>query len=125
MILKIKTYFLDNVINFITNYSVSVKIIDSDWKLFVVSKKQNYFNLQIIFSTTFRVLLSALFGFLITSLLQLPRKLQSLIKIQAGKILNSEIKYEAIFDQAAVAVAHIGASTRTFSVINSQYCNLI
>jgi PAS domain S-box-containing protein len=122
---KKETYFLNNDINFTKNYSVSTKIPDSDWKLYLVSKKQNYFNFQIIIPTIFGIFLSALFGFLITSLLQLPRKLQSLIKIQAGKILNSEIKYEAIFDQAAVGIAHIDSSTGTFIEINSQYCNLI
>ncbi|SHG40761.1 PAS domain S-box-containing protein [Flavobacterium micromati] len=122
---KKETYFLNNDINLTKNYSVSTKIPDSDWKLYLVSKKQSYFNFQIIVQAIIGVFLSALFGFLITSLLQMPKKLQSLVKIQALKILNSEIKYEVIFDQAAVGIAHIDSTTGTFIEINNQYCNLI
>jgi PAS domain S-box-containing protein len=118
-------FFLNNETAFRNNYYVSTTIPDSDWKLYLVSKKQKYLYSQIIVAGIIGVFLSALFGFLTTSLLQMPRKLQSLVKIQAFKILNSEIKYEVIFDQAAVGIARIDSTTGTFIEINNQYCNLI
>ncbi|SHG22144.1 PAS domain S-box-containing protein [Flavobacterium segetis] len=118
-------FFLNNKTNFSDHYSVSTKIPDGDWKLYIVAKKHKYLTAEIIFPAMVGILLSALFGFLITTLLLMPKKLRSLVKVQAEKILSSEIKFRAIFDQAAVGIAHICSHTGKFIEINNQYCHLV
>jgi len=121
-----ETFLLNNSTDFANNYSVSTKIPDSDWKLYLITKKlKNNFTTEIVVPAIIGVFLSALFGFFITTLLQMPRKLQSLVKIQSLKLQNSEIKFEAIFDQAAVGIANIDSLTGNFIEVNSQFCNLL
>ena len=122
-----KEFFLLNKDNsFANNYSVSTTIPDSDWKIYLITKNpKNSVPVKTVFAATFGVFLSALFGFLITALLQMPRKLQSLVKIQSVRLQNSEIKFKAIFDQAAVGIANIDSLSGNFIEVNSQFCSLL
>ena len=122
-----KEFFLLNKDNsFANNYSVSTTIPDSDWKIYLITKNpKNSVPVKTVFAATIGVFLSALFGFLITALLQMPRKLQSLVKIQSVRLQNSEIKFKAIFDQAAVGIANIDSLSGNFIEVNSQFCSLL
>jgi len=124
--LQKETFLLSIDNSFANNYSVSATIPDSDWKIYLITKNsKNSVPIQTVLAAIIGVFLSALFGFLITALLQIPRKLQSLVKIQSVKLQNSEIKFEAIFDQAAVGIANIDSLTGNFIEINSQFCHLL
>ncbi|MFV8369886.1 PAS domain S-box protein [Flavobacterium sp. LB2R40] len=118
-------FYLPNKRDFSKNYNISTTIPDGDWKLYLISKHQNYLYLQILIPGIIGIILAALFGVLIFTLLKIPKELQSLVNIQATKLLNSEIKFEAIFDQAAVGIAHIDSFTGNFIEINNQYCQLL
>ena len=122
-----KEFFLLNKDNsFADNYSVSTTIPDSDWKIYLITKNpKNSVPAKTVFAATIGIFLSALFGFLITALLQMPRKLQSLVKIQSVRLQNSEIKFKAIFDQAAVGIANIDSLSGNFIEVNSQFCRLL
>ncbi|SDH84984.1 PAS domain S-box-containing protein [Flavobacterium omnivorum] len=118
-------FYLPNKRDFARNYNVSIKIPDGDWKLYIISKNQNYLSSQILIPGIIGIIIAALFGLLIFTLLKIPEELQSLVSIQATKLLNSEIKFGAIFDQAAVGIAHIDSFTGNFIEINNQYCQLL
>ena len=118
-------FYLPNKSDFSSNYNVSIKIPDGDWKLYIISKNQNYLYSQILIPGIIGIIIAALFGLLIFTLLKIPEELQSLVSIQATKLLNSEIKFGAIFDQAAVGIAHIDSLTGNFIEINNQYCQLL
>ncbi|MBP4142552.1 PAS domain S-box protein [Flavobacterium sp. P4023] len=120
-----ETFYLPNVSDFSNHFNISLKIPDGDWKLYIISKKQNYFQYQIIIPGIIGFFLAALFAFLIFKLLRVPQELQSLVSLQANKLLNSEIKFEAIFDQAAIGIAHIDSFTGRFIQVNNQYCQLL
>ncbi len=122
---KKEVFYLSNKSDFSKKYNISTIIPDGDWKLYLISKHQNYFYAQIIIPGIIGLILAALFGILIYTLLKIPEELQSLVNIQATKLFNSEIKFEAIFDQAAVGIAHIDSFTGNFIEINNQYCKLL
>ena len=118
-------FFLPIKNDFSKNYTISTSIPDGDWKLYLISKRQNYLYSQILIPGIIGVILAAIFGILIFMLLKIPKQLQSLVNIQATKLLNSEIKFEAIFDQAAVGMAHIDSFSGDFIEINDQFCQLL
>ncbi|WKL44284.1 PAS domain S-box protein [Flavobacterium sp. ZE23DGlu08] len=125
IVTKKEVFYLPNKSDFSKKYNISTIIPDGDWKLYLISKHQNYFYAQIIIPGIIGLILAALFGILIYTLLKIPEELQSLVNIQATKLFNSEIKFEAIFDQAAVGIAHIDSFTGNFIEINNQYCKLL
>ena len=118
-------FFLPNKSGFSNNYKISVTIPDGEWKLYLISKHQNYLYYQILVPAVLGFIFAALFGFLIVSLLKMPKELQLLVHNQTKKLLNSEIKYKSIFDQAAVGIAYIDSYSGNFLEINKQYCNLL
>ncbi|MFV5699736.1 PAS domain S-box protein [Flavobacterium sp. ZT3R17] len=120
-----EVFYLPNQSDFSKKYNISTCIPDGDWKLYLISKHQNYLYYQILIPAIIGFILAALFGFLIYTLLKIPEELQSLVSTQATKLLNSEIKFEAIFDQAAVGIAYIDSYSGNFIEINKQYCNLL
>ncbi|MDI1305440.1 PAS domain S-box protein [Flavobacterium sp. AED] len=120
-----EVFYLPNQSDFSKKYNISTYIPDGDWKLYLISKHQNYLYYQILIPAIIGFILAALFGFLIYTLLKIPEELQSLVSNQATKLLNSEIKFEAIFDQAAVGIAYIDSYSGNFIEINKQYCNLL
>ena len=122
---KKEIFYLPNTSDFSQKYYISTVIPDGDWKLYLISKHNNFLYTPIILPGIIGVIFAALFGFLIYKLLKIPEELQSLVDIQATKLLNSEIKFEAIFDQAAVGIAHVDSVTGNFIEINNQFCRLL
>jgi PAS domain S-box-containing protein len=122
---KKEIFYLPNKNDFSKKYNISTTITDGDWKLYLISKHQNYLYYQILIPGIVGLILAALFGVLIYTLLKIPEELQSLVTNQATKLLNSEIKFQAIFDQAAVGIAHIDPVTGNFIETNNQFCNLL
>jgi PAS domain S-box-containing protein len=118
-------FYLPNKNDFSKKYNIATYIADGDWKLYLISKHQNYFYYQILVPAIIGLILAALFGVLIFNLLKTREELQSLVNTQATKLLNSEIKFEAIFDQAAVGIAYIDSFSGNFIEINKQYCRLL
>lgn len=122
---KKEIFYLPNKSDFSKKYSISTTIPDGDWKLYLISKHHNYLYAPILIPAIIGLILAALFGVLIYNLLKIPKELQSLVNSQATKLLNSEIKFEAIFDQAAVGIAHVDSFTGNFIEVNNQYCRLL
>jgi PAS domain S-box-containing protein len=120
-----EVFYLPNKSDFSKKYNISVTIPDGEWKLYLISKHQNYLYYQILVPAVLGFIFAALFGFLIVSLLKMPKELQLLVHNQATKLLNSEIKYKSIFDQAAVGIAYIDSFSGNFLEINKQYCELL
>ena len=118
-------FYLPYKIDFSKNYSINRTIPDGDWKLYLISKNRNYLYSQILFPGLIGIILAGLFGFLIFTLLKIPEELQTLVTTQTSKLLNSEIKFKAIFDQAAVGIANVDITTGNFLEINNKFCELL
>jgi PAS domain S-box-containing protein len=118
-------FFLPLQKNIYKNDQISTKIPDGNWKLYLISKKQNN-NYSILYlPSILGFTLALLFGALITILLDRPKKLQKLVDIQETKLLNSEIKFKAIFDKAPVGIALINTDNGDFIEVNQKLCDLI
>ncbi|MGZ9676018.1 PAS domain S-box protein [Flavobacterium sp. GNP001] len=111
--------------NFSKHYNISTRISDGDWKLYLISKNKNSLYSQILIPGIVGVILAALLSFLLYRLLNLPRELRSLVTMQATKLLDSEIKFQSIFDQAALGIAHVDANSGNFIEINNQFCSIL
>lgn len=118
-------FYLPNKTDFSENYNISTDIPDGDWKLYLISKNENYLYSQILIPGIIGIILAALFGVLIYTLLKIPEELQSLVTAQSTKLLNSEIKFKIIFDQAAVGIANINIATGNFLEVNNKFCELL
>ncbi|RYJ52070.1 PAS domain S-box protein [Flavobacterium petrolei] len=118
-------FYLPNQTDFSKKYSIIRTIPDGDWKLFLISKNNNYIYFQIIIPGIIGIILAGLFGILIYFLVKTPEELQSLVTAQATKLLNSEIKFKIIFDQAAIGIASVDLSTGTFLEVNNKFCDLL
>ncbi|RZJ32006.1 MAG: PAS domain S-box protein [Flavobacterium sp.] len=106
------------------NYNY-VNFTDTDWKLYLIAQDNYSIFWQLAPVTVFGTTLSLLFGFLIILLLRKPAELQLEILRQTRRLLNSEIKFKAIFDQAAIGIAHIDSNTGNFLEVNEQYCKML
>lgn len=118
-------FFMPIKENFSENYYVSPLIQDGDWRLYLFSKNQYNLYPYIILPGILGFILAALFGVLITALLRKPAELQLLVHDQATKILNAEIKFKTIFDQAAVGMAHVDSLSGNFIETNKRLCNMV
>ena len=122
---KKEIFYLPNQTDFSKKYNISIAIPDSDWKLHLIAKNENCLYPEIVIPGIIGIIMAALFGILIYTILKIPEELQFLVTTQATKLLNSEVKFQAIFDQAAVGIAHIDSFTGDFIEINNQYCQLL
>lgn len=120
-----KQFYLSDKSDFSKKYHISVFIPDSDWELHIISKQNNYLYIQILISVVTGIALSVLLGFLVYSVLKKSKELQFLVTIQTEKLLNSEIKFKTIFDQAALGIALVATDSGNFLEINNQFCSLL
>lgn len=122
---KKEIFYLPNKTDFSKKYNISTPIPDGEWKLYLISKHSNYLYYQILIPGILGFIFAAFFGVLIYNLLKKPKELRLLVHNQATKLLNSEVKYKSIFDQAAVGIAYIDSYSGNFLEINKQYCDLL
>ncbi len=118
-------YFLPQKIQFSKDNFVTTTIPDGNWKLYLIDKKSNSSFYTLIISTVLSLILALTFGFLTILILKKPAELQVLVDEQAAKLINSEIKFKTIFDQAAIGIANIDNLTGNFIEINEQFCKLL
>ena len=104
--------------------SISTKIPDGSWKLYLFIKNQHNYSMLYL-PSILGYILAVLFGSFVTVLLNKPRKLEKLVNIQALKLLNSETKFKTIFDQAPLGIALVDEETGKFLEINREFCELM
>jgi PAS domain S-box-containing protein len=122
---KKEEYFLPVKENFEGKYYDQVVFPDSDWKLYIITKDSDAILYQLLPMFILGTLFSLIFGFVVVVMLRKPAQLQLEVLKQTRKLLNSEIKYKTIFDQAAVGIAHIDSVTGNFIELNKQYCKML
>ncbi|WP_418262938.1 PAS domain S-box protein [Flavobacterium faecale] len=119
-------FFLNESHNFSSQNYVSSIIPDGDWKLYLIEKNSSpYLDSQLILIAIFGLIISILIGVVTTSILDKPAKLRLLVAEQAVHLLNSELKFKAFFEQAAVGMANVKKETGAFIELNSKFCQLL
>jgi PAS domain S-box-containing protein len=119
-------YFLPGHGDFADNYYDVVSIPDTDWKLYIISKtNHSEVWIQLIPMATIGTLLALLFGIMVSIILRKPAELQLEVMRQTRRLLNSEIKYKTIFDQAAVGIVHVNSQTTDMIDCNEQFSHML
>ncbi|WP_264542154.1 MULTISPECIES: PAS domain S-box protein [Flavobacterium] len=117
-------FFLSNKTDFSKKYYKTVDIPEGDWKLYIISKKENHF-FDLLPISTIGFLLSLLCGLFIYTLLKRPSELQNLIEVQTKKLTKSEFLFKSIFENAGLGIFHTNTITGKFIDANDKICQLL
>jgi PAS domain S-box-containing protein len=117
-------FFLPNKSDFSKKYFQTVVIPDGNWKLYLISTNENGIYSQIMTSSILGLLLSIMFGVWVYTILKKPAEQQKLILKQAKKLIESEIEFKTLFEQAPVGIAKLDTKTGEFIEVNKEYCDI-
>ena len=100
---------MPNKTDFSNNYAISTTIPDGNWKIYLISKQQNYLYYQILIPAFLGFLLSGLFGILIYTFLKdkcskistLPEKTSEESIYKKIEITIDEKIYETVKERAS------------------------
>ncbi|HQZ24733.1 MAG TPA: PAS domain S-box protein [Flavobacterium sp.] len=118
-------FFLPLKRDFSKSYYLSQSISDSDWKIYLIAKKTYLIYPQILLRGIMGLIIAMLFGILTTKLLKKPEELNFLLKEKEAKLLENELKFKTIFDQATIGFVIIEADTGDFIEANCKYCEML
>jgi PAS domain S-box-containing protein len=118
-------FFLPKENNINKEEQISTSIPDGNWKVYLIAKKQDHHYSVLFLPSVLGFILALLLGTFVTVLLNRPKQLLQLVNIQAEKLLNSEIKFKTIFDQAPLGIALVDNKTGNFLEINSKFCEIM
>ncbi|MBC5838137.1 PAS domain S-box protein [Flavobacterium muglaense] len=118
-------FYLPQKVKFTENNFVTSTVPDGDWKIYLIDLKANKATSTLFISQLLGFILALTFGFLVVLFLKKPAELQHLVEQQAAILIDSEIKFKTIFDQAAIGIANVDTSTGTFIEINNQFCKML
>src|SRR5690606_17029018 len=120
-----ETYFLPPISAESVEHSETISFPDGDWKVYIALKHPGELFNSLLPIGFFMFLLAAWLGWAMTNLLRQPEKLQALVKIQAGELSLSEMKFRTIFNQAAIGMARVNSITGSFLETNLRFQQLL
>ena len=119
---KKEEFFMPNKDDFSDKHFSEVSFPDGDWKMYLISKDDNYLVADLMPLFILCLALSILLSIMIGLLLKKPSELLSLARRHKKKLIKSETRYQGIFSQAAVGIAKINFITNQYVEVNDQYC---
>jgi PAS domain S-box-containing protein len=120
-----EVFFLDNKQKFNDKNFQKGTIPEGGWKIYLINKNQYGIIVDVLPSSILGFLFSAFLTLFIYSLLKKPAELQQLIHNQATKLLNNELKFKTIFQQAAVGIVHVNTLTGKLIEINAKFSQML
>jgi hypothetical protein len=118
-------FFLPFKTDLSESYYVSEYISDSDWKLYLITKKPFTIYPPVLLGGILGFIIAVLFGLMTTKLLKKPEELKILLKEQEKRLLKNELKFKTIFEQATIGFAIIDADTGDLLQANNKFCNML
>ncbi|WP_316751244.1 PAS domain S-box protein [Pedobacter gandavensis] len=103
----------------------SVTFSDGNWKLYMMSIPSYKPYIKIILPTIFAIFLAGLSGFLVSLVFKRPAELEQLVHVQASRLLENELKFKTIFDQAAIGIMEVDSNTGDLLHVNSRLCKIL
>ena len=103
--------------------SKKITFEDADWEIYLAPQ---YKNLPYLLTSPFAIFgffLALGFALLVYVILQAPAQLQRFVKYQASKLISSEVKYKAIFNEAGIGIIHLDERER-FLEANQRFLNI-
>jgi PAS domain S-box-containing protein len=117
-------FFLPNKSDFSKKYFQTVIIPDGNWKLYLISASENGLYYQIITSSIFGLLLSIMIGVWVYTILKKPAEQQKLILKQAKKLIENEVEFKTLFEQAPVGITKLDTKSGKYLEVNNEYCKI-
>ncbi len=121
---KEEFYFPAKIDSTKNNY-FSKKLPNSNWSIYLIKKKSSDTFPPFIFSSILGIIIALLMGYFTTELLKNPEKLKILLKDQETKLLNNELKFKTVFDNAPIGFALIDSLSGNFIQLNDKYCAIL
>lgn len=120
-----EVFFLPELKDYTSFTYDTVEFPDGGWKIYIVASPQYKPTIRIILPTIFGILLAALTSFLVYRVFKKPAELQLLVYEQASLLVKNELKFKAIFDQAAIGILEVDSNTGAFLQINDRLCKIL
>ncbi|SHI61718.1 hypothetical protein SAMN04488096_10348 [Mesonia phycicola] len=108
--------------NFDINNAIKLRVEDAGWEIYLININHKTHYLILSPFVIFGLFLALLFAFLTFLILKKPAQLQHHIRLQTRKLLNSEIKYRAIFQEVGLSVVHLDENEQLIEV-NGKFLN--
>lgn len=118
-------YFLPQKIKLTDSNFLKSTIPDGNWEIYIIDAKESHLLISYIVNIILGVLLALTFAILTFILLKKPAQLHEIVKEQAASLIEGEIKFKTIFDQAAVGIANVNGKTGGFIEINNYFCKML
>ncbi|EDM36841.1 histidine kinase sensor protein [Pedobacter sp. BAL39] len=118
-------FFLSVDKDFSASEFETIDFPDGDWKIYMVAADPYATYLPLILPAVFFILSAGGLGLLVYVLLKKPSELQLLIYQQASELLQNEIKFKTIFEQAAIGIIEVNAETGEFVQANEKFCKIV
>lgn len=122
---KKEEFFLPGNTDFSGDIYESVTVPDGNWKIYLVARHQYDIILQLLYPLLFGLSLAILNSLLITKLLKKRLELKNVIANQATKLIVTESKFKAIFEEAPIGIALISAADGKFLQVNKKLCRIL
>ncbi|MBB2148738.1 PAS domain S-box protein [Pedobacter gandavensis] len=103
----------------------SVTFSDGNWKLYMMNIPNYKPYLKIVVPTIFAIFLAGLSGFLVSLVFKRPAELQQLVLDQASRLLENQLKFKTIFDQAAIGIMEVESNTGRLLHVNPRLCKIL
>lgn len=121
---KEEFYFPSKIDSTKNNY-LSKKIPHSNWKIYLIKKNPSEIYLPYLLRGVLGIIIAIVFGLFTTKILKTPERLRTLLKDQETKLLNNELKFKTVFEQATVGFAFVDAYSGNFMEVNKKYCAIL
>ncbi|HKG06171.1 MAG TPA: ATP-binding protein [Pedobacter sp.] len=122
---KKEEFFLPEITKFNDlDYEYTV-IPDGNWRIYLIAKNRFDISQQIMYPFLFGLSLALLCSLLITKLLKKHIELQAVADDQATKLIETEIKFKTIFDEAAIGIALVNTVNGQFLQVNKKLCKIL
>ena len=116
-----ETLFFGAKEDFNVNEAQKSFVKDGNWNIYIYSENKENLLISLLPLMFLALLLSILISTFIVRFLKQPRELQRKVNIQAAKLLNSELKFKAIFDRAPIGIVHVEAESYKFIEANQKF----
>ncbi|WP_373057812.1 PAS domain S-box protein [Zunongwangia sp. H14] len=106
-----ETFFLPEIANMGNSYSEEITLPEGDWRIYV-APLNNHHILEAQFPIAILLFFVSVFlGWLAYLLARQPARLQVLLENQAKEMAKNELKFQTIFNQAAIGMAWVDSKT--------------
>lgn len=122
---KEESFYLSNRQDFSDKKFEVLSISEGSWKIYLINKSKYGDLIDVLPSSILGLLFSYFLTLFMFSILKKPAELQLLVHAQATKLVNNELKFKTIFQQAAVGIIHVDTLTGKLIEINKKFSDML